>query len=600
MLADLYSLLPLGLLVLLASFGCEWAARQGWLPYWLSRKALHIIAVGACAWAPLWVDSLWSLIAVVAPAWMLLLWLVSQRKLMVDDEGRRAWGIVWFPLAYLILLIASGEDESPVVFGMAVLAVCDPAATIAGTLLAKRRYTLTGDEKSIVGNLAFFVAFLALSMAFLYQLSLFERLPSIWFYLPLMGFVLAATEALGSGGKDNLYLPLVAAALWHKAINSCGPIVPLSHAYFVASLAFFFVYLMHKRGSLTADGAVGAWLLAVGIVWFGHWILLLPILVFFLSSIVIGKVFPSHLPSDIKAGKGRDIVQVIANGGVYLLLIVLLYPGGPGAYLLAGAERSVIHTSLLDYQVIKLNQLSDFWLDICTSAGRSIAEPLENRGRGINCTEWTALSGENPGFSLAPYFSGMLVIPLAVLATANSDTWASEIGRYFKGRTYDIARFRRVEPGLSGGISFSGTLAGGFGAALIAAFAFLISRDWISGLIVYGFIWIFGFAGMLIDSVLGALFQPKYKHPETGKHYDYPWWTTSTAAAQSAIPETNKADQKTKGSDLTTATGQGHAAARGIISNQKIILRKLWMSNDMVNFVSQLIVAVLLILLLGN
>ncbi|MEM8585779.1 MAG: DUF92 domain-containing protein [Bacteroidota bacterium] len=588
MLADIYALLPLGLLVIVASFGCEWAARQGWLPYWLSRKALHILAVGACAWAPLWVDSLWSLIAVVAPAWMLLLWLVSQRKLMVDDEGRRAWGIVWFPLAYLILLITSGEGKSPVVFGMAVLAVCDPAATVAGTLLAKKYYTLTGDKKSWIGGSAFLLSFLVLCGLSLYTWTLLELHPFYWLYFPIMGVVLAVVESLGSDGRDNLYVPLVAAALWNRLI-ACGPFISIAETYFTAGLALVFVWLMYKRGSLTPNGAVGSWLLAVGIIWFGHWTFLVPILVFFISSVLVGKLFPSNLPSDVKSGGGRDISQVFANGGVYLLVIYLISPNAPGAYLSVGSSQSMVYTPLFDYQVIKLNQLSDFWLNICTSAGR-----------GIRCCEWTALSAENPGFSLAPYFSGMLFIPLAVLATANSDTWASEIGRYFKGRTYDILRFRRVEPGLSGGISLAGTIAAGFGAALIAAFAFLISRDWISGLIVYSFIWIFGFAGMLIDSILGALFQPKYKHPETGKQYDYPWWAASATTAQSSIPETNEADQRTGTADLATATGLDYAASNGSNLNQKNILRKLWMSNDMVNFASQLIVAALLILLLGN
>ncbi|MEO0626272.1 MAG: DUF92 domain-containing protein, partial [Bacteroidota bacterium] len=483
--SDLLSLLPLGILVLVTSLACEWSARSHWLPYWLSRKVLHFIAVGACAWAPFLVESLWSLVAIVCPAWVVLLWLVSSRKLMVDEEGRRAWGIVWFPLAYLVLLLSAGQDKSIVVFPMAVLAVCDPAATIAGTLFARKQYNLTGDEKSLVGNTVFFFSFLVLCALFFKTPLIPEPFSSVWAYLPLMGMVLAAVEALGSRGLDNLYIPLVAAAIWQR-LTVAGPMAPVLHLYTVALLALLFLWLMYKRSSLTADGSVGAWLLAVGIVWFGHWTLLLPILLFFSSSILIGKLFPSQLPSDYKSGKGRDVVQVYANGGIYLMLIFLVFPSGPGVLVTSGSSGQMIQTPIFDYQVIKTSQLGEVWYRICTSAGGYI------EGSG-----WNTLAVTDQPFSLAPYFSGMLIVPLAVMAVANSDTWSSEVGRYVKGRTYDIVRFRRVEPGLSGGISLAGTLAGGLGAGLIGSLAFFISDEWITGFLVFAVIGFFGFMGML-------------------------------------------------------------------------------------------------------
>ena len=97
---------------------------------------------------------------------------------------------------------------------------------------------------------------------------------------------------------------------------------------------------------------------------------------------------------------------------------------------------------------------------------------------------------------------------LVSMAVATSDTWASEIGKYFRQPTYDILRWRRVPPGLSGGISWIGTGGGAAGAALIATLGVLLlpSFSAIDCITVTSF----GFLGMLVDSVLGAALQARY------------------------------------------------------------------------------------------
>jgi uncharacterized protein (TIGR00297 family) len=101
----------------------------------------------------------------------------------------------------------------------------------------------------------------------------------------------------------------------------------------------------------------------------------------------------------------------------------------------------------------------------------------------------------------------VLVCLVVIFATANADTLSSEIGKYFGHRTFDILRWNTMQSGLSGGVSAIGTLAGAVGAGIIACLG-----SWL-----YGFnstttvkIAILGFAGMLLDSVLGSLLQAKY------------------------------------------------------------------------------------------
>lgn len=109
------------------------------------------------------------------------------------------------------------------------------------------------------------------------------------------------------------------------------------------------------------------------------------------------------------------------------------------------------------------------------------------------------------------------------ICTATCDTWASEIGLYARWPTVDIVRWRRVSPGLSGGISLAGTLGGIAGALCmgicIAALATAPTHG--HGLLLTAFSASLTFAaallyatfavgGMLLDSVLGAVLQVKY------------------------------------------------------------------------------------------
>jgi len=105
------------------------------------------------------------------------------------------------------------------------------------------------------------------------------------------------------------------------------------------------------------------------------------------------------------------------------------------------------------------------------------------------------------------------------LAAATADTWASEIGPRSKAPPRMILSGRTVEAGLSGGVSPLGFAASLAGAAFIAGAAvgllalpelargqLRIARI-LQALLVTGA----GFAGSVIDSILGELFQARYR-----------------------------------------------------------------------------------------
>ncbi|MBL0096297.1 MAG: DUF92 domain-containing protein [Bacteroidetes bacterium] len=206
-------------------------------------------------------------------------------------------------------------------------------------------------------------------------------------------------------------------------------------------------------------------------------------MLFFMSSAFIGRIYRNtNENTDSKSGAARDEFQVFANGGIFILLIIL----------------------------------SNF-LDEST-------------------------------YYLAAFAS---------IAISTADTWSSEIGMGFRGKTIDIVRWKKVQSGLSGGISFGGTLAGLAGAMTIAGVYLLVftSTDISSFLLITGV----GFTGMLVDSILGSLVQVKFFNEKNAV------WSDKN------VIYTGKA-----------------SAMKGII----------WMTNDMVNLLSNVITIVGLLALI--
>lgn len=98
---------------------------------------------------------------------------------------------------------------------------------------------------------------------------------------------------------------------------------------------------------------------------------------------------------------------------------------------------------------------------------------------------------------------------VSFFSVVSADTWATEIGTLRKAKTISLLTFKKVEQGISGGVSLPGTVGAVLGAFIIA----LSSLIWIrSNEINFIFLITFtGFFGSFIDSVMGATVQAQYK-----------------------------------------------------------------------------------------
>ncbi|MFT3926731.1 MAG: DUF92 domain-containing protein [Myxococcales bacterium] len=172
-----------------------------------------------------------------------------------------------------------------------------------------------------------------------------------------------------------------------------------------------------------------------------------------------------------------------------------IYVGGGGGWFSALVTFFV--TSTLLAKVGKARKAT-IKLEFEKGDTRDALQALSNGGAAALCALGMALQPH-------PAFAAGFV---AALATANGDTWATELGVLSRAEPISLLQLRRVPRGTSGAVSPLGLLATFLGGAVIGgvaalnAQAFGVSVAWLVGLGSLG-----GVLGSLVDSVLGASLQ---------------------------------------------------------------------------------------------
>lgn len=356
---------------------------------------------------------------------------------------RQNYGTVYYALSFFILILIFWEGYKIIIIaGMMVMAVGDAAAAIVGrTVSHPHSYVLIKDNKSQEGSLTMlFVSTAVIYLTFVIystELTPVNYHPVILFLFSLVTAVVAtAAESLGDKGNDNLSVPIISAVILYFLLKSAQ----ILYLQFLLGmlLAVLVSFISYRIEFLTKSGAVATFILATIIFGFGGWTWCVPILTFFLLSSLLSKIFKAEKNSIFEKGSQRDHVQVLANGGIAALLMILqvLYPQ-PEIY----------------------------------------------------------------------------IFYLAAISAAMSDTWATEIGMILGKNPRLISNFNKVAPGTSGGITIAGLFGSLIGSIIIALSGIFLMRS-VHELNFYKFLLIItlsGFGGGLLDSVLGATLQAKYK-----------------------------------------------------------------------------------------
>jgi uncharacterized protein (TIGR00297 family) len=377
-----------------------------------ARQVVHM-AMGAFALLLRWIPW-WQAVALAAGAMVFnvaILPRISVRLYRPGDRERGLHGIVLYPLAVLLLLLAFPHRLDIVAAAWGILAIGDGIATLAGRAIGGPRWPWN-REKTLSGSAAFalFGAAAGVFLAWWCRPAVVPS-PSLAFSIaaPIVAAIAAAfVETIPVRLDDNLSVAAAAGTVLYLAsltsIERLPAAVALAEARVPAALALniLVAWAGHRARTVSVSGAAAGALIGITIFvslgWQG-WTLLL--ITFIAASIAsrLGLKRKVLLGIAEERGGRRGVGNAIANTGVAALAALVALVG---------------------------------------------------------------TSGDLARLAFA-----------AALAAGGSDTIASEIGKAWGRRTWSVTSFAHVPPGTSGAMSLEGTAAGiagalGLGAAAVA------------------------------------------------------------------------------------------------------------------------------------
>lgn len=197
--------------MLTAILGLNRLARaHGWEAE-LRRKIVHV-ATGTLAIALPWLLphawQVWLLLALTAVAMALMrTQALAGLGQAVHGVERQSWGDYLLVLGVALTFALHGERAILYVLPLAILAVADAAAALAGLRYGRTFYNAGLGRKSLEGSTIFFLLTLILSMVCLLLLTDVPRANVIAISAAIAGFA-TLVEADSWHGFDNLFVPM--------------------------------------------------------------------------------------------------------------------------------------------------------------------------------------------------------------------------------------------------------------------------------------------------------------------------------------------------------------------------------------------------------
>ena len=355
----------------------EFAIRRAWLPFFLGRKLLHVLAISTTAWIiDISEDSL-TLGLVLMAIGVLLMVVLLKFKWWLQQEF--SYGIALFPIS-LGGLLALGVSASWIATAAWVLALSDASAGLVGRTWGAPKLNFLSESKSYQGAFAFFAT------ASIVMAVRFPDLHLGWWLL--LSLIPTLTELFSWRGSDNFFLPIFTVGWIQLVLQSpylgswIGVLVGLA-------IIIFLAWFVRSRNWLDQTGSLAAlWIAAI--LWMsGGWkALSAPVFLLVVGSVTGKLIRPNH------ASEKRTAQQVFSNG---LIGVVL--------YMLYGITGE-FHWLLLAW--------SSFAVSVCDTISSEVGVAVG--GRTYNALTLRKMaSGLSGGISLAGTAGGLAALLLLVL-----------------------------------------------------------------------------------------------------------------------------------------------------------------------------------------
>ncbi len=262
-----------GILLVVALLGTVLAVAEGlarrtaMAPEW-SRKLVHLGSGLICLLFPLLLDRAGTVLALA-----LLFGVgigVAERRGWLQSlcrVPRRSHGSIYYPFAIAVLFRLTADHYALYMSAVLVLTVADTAAALVGTRFGRIRYRTGGvdETKSLEGSVAFWVlTFLAVSLPLACSGSTVAPGQAVLSAF-LAATLLTAVEAVSAGGRDNLYVPLLAAFMLLKTVTKPVPELAMQSASLL--LLFALLVMLNRYGRMLRAKAV----MVMGIIVYGVW-----------------------------------------------------------------------------------------------------------------------------------------------------------------------------------------------------------------------------------------------------------------------------------------------------------------------------------------
>jgi len=391
-----------------------------------ARQIVHM-SMGAFALLLRWLPW-WQAVALAAAALAFNLILLPRTRANLyrpGDRERGVHGIIWYPLAVLLLIVVFPRRPDIVAAAWGILAIGDGLATLAGRALGGPRWPWN-REKTLSGSAAFAIGGAAAGVFLAWWCRpAVSSPPALAFTIaaPILAAIAAAlVETMPVRLDDNLSVAATAGGvMWLVSLASLAHLpagMALAAERLPAALALnaLVAWAGHRARTVSWAGGVTGALVGItvfaGLGWQG-WMLLL---VTFIAASVASRM-----------GLERKLVLGIAEerGG----------RRGPG--------NAIANTGVA-----------------AIAAAVALVGPSDEMAR---------------------------LAFVAALVAGGSDTIASEIGKAWGRRTWSITSLTHVPPGTSGAMSVEGTaagVAGALGLGTVAVALGLTPPGWLSAIVI--------------------------------------------------------------------------------------------------------------------